>query len=41
MIKTTIGNLDFLKSKNSHKMNKNIIKDLKKFLIKKKINIRT
>ena len=40
MIKTTIGNLDFLKSKNSHKMNKNIIKDLKKFLIKKKINIR-
>ena len=40
MIKTTIGNLEFLKSKNSYKINKNIIKDLKKFLIKKKINIR-
>ena len=40
MIKTSIGNLEFLKSKNLHKMNKNIIKDLKKFLIKKKINIR-
>ena len=41
MVKTSIGNLEFLKSRNFHKMNKNIIKDLKKFLIKKKINIRT
>ena len=40
MIKTTIGNLDFLKTKNLHKMNRNVIEDLKKFLNKRKINIR-